>query len=371
MYKFYKQRLYKKYNDEIWGNLVASKKFSYNKRSTLLYYKSVTLRSRLKIKTKFNYFRRGFLKHLNQSLLQFKTFRKKLKLIGFNKKKRFPLNTSSNSSNSFFSIKKRRTFFKKNKIFFVLKFNLSVIRGLKFVYKATNGSILSLRHRKNFLFKRVFPEKKLIAFKTTNFLRANNLKFIIKKKLNLRREKTFFYSVHIAAPRKKTKKWSLFALKNIYYKKISLFFGFKKIASFLKLYEQVKASWGKNESILFLFLECRLENFLFRLNFFPSIYFIKRFVLSGNIFVNNKNINYSSYLLNYNEIVSINKKYLKFVYYTLKRGMKKKKIFLNNPGFIEVDYKLLVAMLIRAPDYLSLTRPVSFDLYTKFPSFNR
>ena len=166
--------------------------------------------------------------------------------------------------------------------------------GLKFVYKATNGSILSLRHRKNFLFKRVFPEKKLIAFKTTNFLRANNLKFIIKKKLNLRREKTFFYSVHIAAPRKKTKKWSLFALKNIYYKKISLFFGFKKIASFLKLYEQVKASWGKNESILFLFLECRLENFLFRLNFFPSIYFIKRFILSNNIFVNNKKINYSS-----------------------------------------------------------------------------
>lgn len=371
MHKFYKQRLYKKYNDEIWGSLVASKKFSYNKRSILLYYKNVTLRSRLKIKTKFNYFRRGFLKHLNQSLLQLKTFKKKLRLISFNQKRWFSLNTSSNSSRSFFSRKKRRVFFKKNKAFFALKFNLSIIQDSRFWDKKTSGSPLSVRHHKNFLFKRVFPEKKLIAFKSVRFLRANNLKFIIKKKLNLRREKTFFYSVHIAAPRKKTKKWSLFALKNIYYKKISLFFGFKKIAGFLKLYEQVKASWGKNESVLFLFLECRLENFLFRLNFFPSIYFIKRFILSNNVFVNNKSINYSSYLLNYNEIVSVNKKYLKFVYYTLKRGMKRRKFFLNSPSFIEVDYKLLVAMLIRAPDYLSLTRPVSFDLYTRFPSFNR
>lgn len=351
--------------------MIFSKKFSYNKRSILLYYKSVILRSRLKIRTKFNYFRRGFLKHLNQSLLQFKTFRKKLRLVNFNQKKGFSLNTSLNLRQSFFK-PKGFFLFKKNKFSVLLGFNLSIIRNFsRFEYKKRIFSSLLLRHPKNFLFKRVFLEKKLIALKSTKFLRANNLKFIIKKKLNLRREKTFFYSVHIAAPRKKTKKWSLFALKNIYYKKISLFFGFKKVAGFLKLYEQVKSSWGKNESILFLFLECRLENFLLRLNFFPSIYFIKRFILLNNIFINNKIINYSSYLLNYNEIVSINKRYFKFVYYTLKRGLKCRKLFLNNPSFIEVDYKLLVAILIRAPDHLSLTHPVSFDLYTRFPSFNR
>ena len=43
---------------------------------------------------------------------------------------------------------------------------------------------------------------------------------MIKKRLNLRKQKIFFYSIHIAAPKKKVKKWSLFGLKNIYYKKI-------------------------------------------------------------------------------------------------------------------------------------------------------
>jgi hypothetical protein len=42
-----------------------------------------------------------------------------------------------------------------------------------------------------------------------------------------------------------------------------------------------------------------------------------------------------------------------------------KRILLNYPEFIEADYKLLVAMLIRNPHYSSLTLPVSFNLYTK------
>jgi ribosomal protein S4 len=114
-----------------------------------------------------------------------------------------------------------------------------------------------------------------------------------------------------------------------------------------------------------------LENLLLRLNFFPSIYFIKRFITSGNVFVNNKVITYSSYFLNYNEIISIEKKYFKLVYYFLKSKMRSKRVFLNTPSFIEVDYKLMVAMMIRSPEIIDLTRPVSFDLYTKFPSFNR
>ena len=118
-------------------------------------------------------------------------------------------------------------------------------------------------------------------------------------------------------------------------------------------------------------LEGRLENILLRLNYFPSVYFIKRFISSGNVFVNNKLVSYPSYFVTYNEIVSIEKRYFKLVYYFLKSKLKSKKIFLNVPGFIEADYKLLVAMLISSPTVKDLTRPVSFNLYTKFLSFNR
>jgi ribosomal protein S4 len=208
-------------------------------------------------------------------------------------------------------------------------------------------------------------------YKAASFLRPNNLQFVIKKKLNLKRQKTFFYSVHIAAPRKKNKKWSLFGLKNIYYKKISLFFGFKKIVDFLKVYNISNKVFGGNSYSIFLMLEGRLENFLLRLNIFPSIYFIKKFIQYGNVFVNNKTINYCSFSLNFNEIVSLNKKYHKYFYFLLKSRLRSKKILLNYPSFMEVDYKLFTAMLIRSPTTESLTFPVSFDIYTKFLTVNR
>lgn len=108
-----------------------------------------------------------------------------------------------------------------------------------------------------------------------------------------------------------------------------------------------------------------------RLNLFPSIYFIKKFIQYGNVLVNNKVINYSSYNLNFNEIVSFNKKYYKKLYFFIKFQLRQHKVIINLPPFIEADYKLLVAMLIRNPDELSLTKPLSFNLYTKFLSLNR
>jgi ribosomal protein S4 len=108
-----------------------------------------------------------------------------------------------------------------------------------------------------------------------------------------------------------------------------------------------------------------------RLNLFPSIYFIKKFIEHGNVFVNNTVINYSSYNLNFNELVSFNRRYYKKLYFFIKSQLKQRKVVINLPLFIEADYKLLVAMLIRNPDGLSLTKPMSFNLYTKFLSVNK
>ena len=118
-------------------------------------------------------------------------------------------------------------------------------------------------------------------------------------------------------------------------------------------------------------LEGRLETFLLRLNLFPSVYFVKKFIQHGNVLVNNKLINYVSYALRFNEIVSFNRKYHKNIYFFIKSGLRRKKVFLNYPCFMEVDYKLLVAMLIRNPTLEDLTQPVSFNLYTRFLTISR
>lgn len=368
MNKFYKHKLYKKYNDEIWGKLAVSKKFSYNKKRVLFSYRDMMLRGRLRVRTKFSYFRRGFLKHLNWNLFQFKFFKKRIKVINFLKKKVYFSHMFVRSSKKRFNKIKPSLFLGLN-ISFILLLNSS--RSNKHFVRLVKRSAAFQKRLVPVVFPKLFLDKKRVLLKTTKFLRLNNLKFTIKKKLNLKRQKTFFYSIHIAAPRKKNKKWSLFGLKNIYYKKVSLFFGFKRVSSFLKLYNLSLGVWGRNESEFFLLLEGRLETFLMRLNFFPSIYFLKRFISFGNVFVNNVKVCYPSYFLSYNEIVSINKKYFKSVYFFLKSSIKFKRILLNLPTFIEADYKLLVAMLIRRPTQVSLTLPVSFNLYTKFPSFHK
>lgn len=353
--------------------MISKKSFSYNKRSILLNYRDIVLKNRLRIRTKFKYFRRGFLKNLNYTLLLFKFFRKNIRVFSFRRKK----SLSASLSLAGISFKRKRSlFFRSSKIASLLKFNLiysnfsSLNRICTKVYRICTYNGIYKQSR-TFRFPTIVINKRLTFYASKIFLRANNLQFVIKKKLNLRKQKVFFYSVHIAAPKKKTKKWSLFALKNIYYKKVSLFFGFRKVANFFKIYRLACKLSKDNAFAVFLMLEGRLDNFLMRLNLFPSVYFIKKFIEHGNVFVNNKIINYTSYNLNFNELVSFNKKYYKKLYFFIKSQLKRRKVFVNLPSFIEADYKLLVAMLIRNPDELSLTKPVSFNLYTKFLSINR
>jgi ribosomal protein S4 len=193
---------------------------------------------------------------------------------------------------------------------------------------------------------------------------------LIKKKFNLKNNKSFFYSVHVASPQKKIKKWSNFGLKKIYYKKVSLFLGFKKVSSFVNFYKKTARFWGENEFFLFSLLERRLESFVLRSNLINSIYFIKKFIENGNVMINNIMVTNPLRILQLGEIVSINKKYSKLMYFSLKSRLLKRKVILNFPDFIELDYKLLVGMVIRPPSFASLTKPVSFDLYTSFLSVN-
>jgi ribosomal protein S4 len=361
MHKFYKHKLYRKYHDEIWGQIASSKKFSYNKKLILTKFRDVIVRRRLRVKTKFKYFKKGFLKHLKNTSFIFRKSRKILRAVLFTEKKKFRIAHQSRSKS-----------FRSNKILISLKLGLILLSNLTAqVLTGIKSTNLIFLKKKNYPFLLGSNLRTQIFYKMKWFLRANNFQFTLKKKLNLRRQKVFFYSVHIAAPKKKNKKISLFGLKNIYYKKISLFFGFKKTAQFFKSCAYPKVMLGKNSFGVFLSLEGQLSNFIFRLNLFPSVYFVKKFIQFGNVFVNNKTVNYSSYIVNFNEIISFNRRYWKYFYFHIKSKLRNKKVYLNYPSFMEVDYKLFVAMLIRNPILSDLTKPVSFDLYTKFLTISK
>jgi hypothetical protein len=81
--KFFKERIYKLYRDEVWGNLVFRKKFSYNKRNVLKRFRDIILRRRLNLTYKYKYFKRGFLKTLFKTQRMFKLNRAKFRRTRF------------------------------------------------------------------------------------------------------------------------------------------------------------------------------------------------------------------------------------------------------------------------------------------------
>lgn len=167
--RFYKHKVYKKYHDEIWGALITSKRFSYNKRSVLLNYKDLSLRARLRIKTKYNYFRRGFLKRLNSTLLKFKSFRKKIRLLNFLSKRAF-LNSTSSISVVVRSYRKyrrgrrpkRKFFFKRKPISKFLLFNPIPFVKFNNSFKSTNVYLCKNRFTINSFFSISSSNKKQV-----------------------------------------------------------------------------------------------------------------------------------------------------------------------------------------------------------------
>jgi hypothetical protein len=143
MHKFYKHKLYRKYHDEIWGQIASSRKFSYNKKLILIKFREIVVKRRLRVKTKFKYFRRGFLKHLKNTAFAFKRSRKLLRTTLFVEKKKFRPRKSSRKS------------FRFGKSLFLLKLSLGLL--LSKVQRTNNPRII----KQGILF---FCKKKKLSF---------------------------------------------------------------------------------------------------------------------------------------------------------------------------------------------------------------
>ena len=107
---------------------------------------------------------------------------------------------------------------------------------------------------------------------------------------------------------------------------------------------------------MFAFLESRVVNLLYRVNFLPNLYFSRQFVLHKNTFVNNRITDDLNYVPRLNEIVSFNKNFFKLFYFNLYRLLKRKGVYLNFPTYYEVDYKLFLITLIKKPKFAEINQ---------------
>lgn len=333
---------FKKYKDEVWGHLINRRKYNTIKKVVLFKYKDLLVNRRPRIKRRYNYFRK-----IN--------FIKKLKTVLFNSRyslkgvflKNFILKKKSNKLN----------WPKKKAIRF--SFAINLIRR-KFIPVQPYSIIrLNLRYT---MFKTVAVKWNSLFY----FWTHNRIQFLLKKKTKEKTYKVFFYKTFMPLPQVKRDDDSTFGSHTQYYKKLSLFYGFDNPKQFFAVYQRFLTSAKNNFFSLFALLEGRLQVLLFRLNLIPNIYFAKQFILSKNVYLNNRIKNSIHYVPKYNEIISLRKKYFKLIYYNLYRLLRKKSVFLNFPHYYDVDYKLLTAILIKLPKVEDLSLPFSsFGGYLK------
>ena len=300
----------------------------------------------------------------------------------------------------------------KNMISFAFESNLFHLKFYRFTELTHNLTLIYRANPQFNFFRSCYSRGWSVTRKYVN-LRGGKFSYEMRRFLNIKRKKVFTYSVHVVSPQKKRKKLTLFGLKTMYYRKLSFFFGFKKVSKFLNYIKCSLKSDGFNMFSYLIFLETRLETVLLRTNLFSSIYFIKKFIRGSKVFINNVTIKKPFYNLKCGEVISIDKYYYKFLYNYIKLSLSEgilpiksrsktfnankfdnkdyksrwkgsleikkknihdrrvKSILLSAPNFLEIDYKLLAICMLRNPTFNDLTKPASFNLYTQYPSIHK
>lgn len=364
MKQVFKHRIQKKYRDELFGSIVLSYKFSYLRKRILDSYKLSRIRFGRTLLTARRYYKLNFL-HIMANL---------------RRKFRFVRNSWIKLHLDFSSL----TFFvDKRKIIPNLNFYTKIIslatqprlllssdKNRNFSLDYISRSIMRLSSttisRKSFYARPVFPI--LHYFRKHRGLVFQQFTHIIKR---LEKQKTiypkneFFYMVHIASPKPLRPRRTVFALKQMYLRKLGVYMGFERLTKFIRVVRNL--SGGKHSRIrVFGFLESRLSIILLRVNFFTSIYMVNKIIENGFIMVNNRPIYNPNYILRPSEVVTIERGWGKKVYGSLLSRLNKGKVLINYPHHLEVDYKLLAIIMVKFPNAASLTSPASFDLHGRY-----
>lgn len=374
LYK-YKYKIYRRFQSEIWGNIILSKKHNN-------LYKFIL--------DNFNYNLKKFYKG---DLL---SFIKYLKILKYRRKdnsrfffKRFFI---KNSPYLLKNVDKKIFNFRNNQAYSLIKYSYSIFwLNLFNIYSNINFSkiFLNKTKKKNYFFNTYnFQKKYELKLKTILFLAFLRKKIIKKKiyKYNLlnrfpKRIKNFYFK-----KRHKFNKYNIYdhlmsdymyTKKNFYFKKkrstwwnlkieqdrANIFFGFFSRKKFLR-FQQALFYTNKLRLNWILTLVGRLGFILYQMNIFTNMYYIYNFVKRGYVFVNKKkklNPNYDVALL---DNISFDKRIFKRLYFSFKFRLKNNKILINSPKYLEINYKILAASIWRLPRGDDVIGPLDFPFKT-------
>ena len=152
-------------------------------------------------------------------------------------------------------------------------------------------------------------------------------------------------------------KTSDYGLQLMAKQKLKFHYGDITEKQFRKTYDEANRQKGNTAENLIGLLESRLEAFVYRAKFVPTIFAARQFVNHGHVKVNGVKTNIGSYRLKAGDVVEIHEKSRNIALVLEALGSPERDI----PEYIDVDPKAMTATFVRVPELNDVPYPVKME----------
>ena len=152
-------------------------------------------------------------------------------------------------------------------------------------------------------------------------------------------------------------KTSDFGLQLMAKQKLKFHYGDITEKQFRKTYEEAARRRGNTAENLIGLLESRLDAFVYRSKFVPTIFAARQFVNHGHVRVNGQKVNIPSYRLKPGDIVEVREKSKSMALVLEALGSPERDL----PEYIEVDPKKMSATFVRIPELVDVPYAVQME----------
>ncbi|MEL6323419.1 MAG: 30S ribosomal protein S4 [Pseudomonadota bacterium] len=152
-------------------------------------------------------------------------------------------------------------------------------------------------------------------------------------------------------------KVSDFGLQLMAKQKLKFYYGDITEKQFRKTYDEAARRKGNTAENLIGLLESRLDAFVYRSKFVPTIFAARQFVNHGHVMLNGVKTNIASARLKPGDVIQVREKSRNMALVLEALGSAERDI----PEYIEVDPKAMTATFVRIPELADVPYPVKME----------
>ena len=156
---------------------------------------------------------------------------------------------------------------------------------------------------------------------------------------------------------RRKQKTSDFGLQLKAKQKLKGYYGNITEKQFLRTYEEANRRKGNTSENLIALLETRLDAFIYRSKFVPTVWAARQFVNHGHVTVNGKRVNIPSYRVKPDDVIEVRERSRNMALVLEALQSPERDI----PDYIELDAKGQKARLIRLPELAEVPYPVKME----------